>query len=132
MGPFPFDDELLALCDAGKVVSAIKLCRAEAGCSLYDAKTYVETLRDRRPTPAPAFSIFSDLDHRLSTLWRGGNRVGAIKLYRKEADSGLKEALDYCKALDERVDRAGGLLPAAVVTSPEPSRLDAHPHYGNW
>jgi ribosomal protein L7/L12 len=95
---------VIALVEEGRIIEAIKLVRMRKGFGLKEAKDAVEAIRDGRvvsstpeaPTPRVAPS---EIDPAIERLVRGGNIIGAIKLYREQHGVGLKESKDAIDTL---------------------------------
>lgn len=122
MGPFGFGDAVIELCKEGEYIRAIKLVRDATGASLYDAKQYVDSLR------ANITVEITELDRRVYELWSSSERVEAVKLYRAKTNVGLKEAVDHCKALEERLKKERLSPESEAQTRP----VEMHAHYGHW
>lgn len=71
------------------------------------------SLLNREP-PAPDLTT---LDQQVLELMRQGQKIEAIKVYRAEANVGLKEAKDFVEALATRhgIPQASGCGKAAVL-----------------
>ena len=92
-----------ALLAARKKIAAIKLYREHTGVGLKDAKDAVETI-ERGHTPVAPVAPLTD-PQSVEEILRRGNKIAAIKRYREETGSSLKEAKDAVEEI-ERVQRS--------------------------
>lgn len=102
--PEDTDALIVSLVEKGKKIDAIKLYRLEAGVGLIDAKDYVESLVEGVNTDQSELHDDDepeDTDAVIISLVEKGKKIEAIKLYRREAGVGLKEAKDYVESLIE-------------------------------
>ena len=93
-----FEDELRALMAAGRKIEAIKQYRAATGAGLAEAKDAVEALEGAGSLPLRESSD-SPFESTILSLLKQGQKIAAIKLYRKKTGVGLKEAKDFIEAL---------------------------------
>jgi ribosomal protein L7/L12 len=96
-----FDAELRALLAEGRKIEAIKRFREETGAGLAEAKDAVEAL-DRGEPLASKESSDSSLEAELVSLLEQGRKIEAIKVYREQTGTGLKEAKEAVEALGMR------------------------------
>jgi ribosomal protein L7/L12 len=113
--------DVRSLLTQNRKIEAIKIYRERTGVGLAEAKDAVErleqgsTLADEGPLPA-------NIDSRLLELLMAGRKIEAIKLYRVQTHSGLKEAKEAVEALATRngvaPQRIGcfGVLAAMLVS----------------
>ena len=98
----------------GRKIEAIKIYRAQTGVGLKEAKDAVEMFERGQtppspstPGPAPVIPGHVNLDE-IRRLLAAGNKLEAIKRYREQTGTGLKEALDVIDAMPEARTAAGG------------------------
>lgn len=96
LGFSPLDNTLLEILDKEGMIPAIKKCREVMETGLKEAKEYCENLRDQR---AYILSDNTTLEGRVKFYIRKGEFIKAVKLYREETGTGLKEAKEYCDKL---------------------------------
>jgi ribosomal protein L7/L12 len=94
---------ILAEVKGGNKIAAIKLCREATGMGLAESKEWVERLET---SPDAALSPGGELAGALAPvaelLFKGGNKIAAIQLYREQVKpgSGLAEAKDAVEQLE--------------------------------
>ncbi|HEX6984996.1 MAG TPA: ribosomal protein L7/L12 [Planctomycetaceae bacterium] len=100
------ETELLGLIDRGELLAAVKRYREATGAGLKEAKDAIDALQatrrldaDLRPRPGGTDSALED---ELLDLLSRGDKIAAIKVYRKRTGAGLKEAKDAVEALAAR------------------------------
>lgn len=91
----------------GKKIDAIKLVREQTGLGLREAKDVVEAIGrgedPAMPVAAPVVTsrpTYTIDEARIAELVRQGKKLEAIKLYREQADVGLKDALQAIEAVE--------------------------------
>ena len=82
----------------GRKIEAIKRYREATGAGLAAAKEAVEALERDEP-PAENERCDSSLETTVVWLLQAGRTLEAVKLYRKQAGVGLKEARDAVEAI---------------------------------
>lgn len=95
------DAELRALLAKGRKIEAIKRYRETTGADLAAAKEAVEALERREALPIPK-PVDSALETQIVSLLERGEKIEAIKIYRKETGADLKEAKDAVEAIAVR------------------------------
>ena len=103
------------LLEEGRKIEAIKLCREHTGAGLAEAKAAVEAFEQGEPLPARR-AAGSDVEWDLVSLLEQGRKLEAIKLYREQTGSGLKEAKDAVErtAAERGIATGGGCLGLVV------------------
>jgi ribosomal protein L7/L12 len=117
------DDELRALIESGQKIEAIKRYREMTGAGLAEAKEAVEAIERRAAPlmPAEGRSSDPDFERKLRTLLDHGEFIQAIRYYREQRKTGLKQAKDaveaFARAQGIEIQRGGGLgcLIVAIV-----------------
>ena len=118
------DDELRALIESGQKIEAIKRYREMTGAGLAEAKEAVEAIeRGAVPLmPAEGRSSDPEFERRLRTHLDHGEFIQAIRYYREQRKTGLKEAKDAVEAFArahgiviERAMGCGVVIVALVV-----------------
>ncbi|MCI0334853.1 MAG: ribosomal protein L7/L12 [Planctomycetes bacterium] len=103
------DDELDAVRAqllAGRKIEAIKLYRQASGAGLAEAKRFVELWETDPQAAGRPTGSFSDADiAEIQAAIFAGQKIPAIKLYRKASGQGLKEAKDFVEALEAELRR---------------------------
>jgi len=94
--------ELLVL---GDKIAAIKRYREATGGGLAEAKTAVEFMESVGSVPERLQPDNPDLTHQIVNLLGRGEKIAAVKLYREQTGSGLKEA----KEAVERIGQQHGI-----------------------
>ncbi|MGK0186771.1 MAG: ribosomal protein L7/L12 [Verrucomicrobiales bacterium] len=89
---------------SGRKIEAIKIYREATGANLAESKQVIETLAARISENAP--SLANSGENEVAALLSQGNKIAAIKLYRKNTGAGLKEAKDKVEALAKSLDIA--------------------------
>lgn len=102
MSDFPDDADLVeqvqTLLAQGQKIQAIKIYREATGAGLAEAKNAVEAIEQ-----GPARSTTnSDFEQELLSLLEQGRKIEAIKRYREQSGTGLKEAKDAVDLLAAR------------------------------
>lgn len=95
------DAELRALLAEGRKIEAIKRYREATGVGLAAAKEAVEALERGEALPTPN-AVDSVLETEIVSLLERGEKIEAIKIYRKETGADLKEAKDAVEAIAVR------------------------------
>ena len=95
---------LKSLLDEGRKIEAIKHYREQTGAGLPEAKAAVEALERGESMPDRP-SERSDVEWDLISLLEQGREIDAIKLYREQTGSSLKQA----KEAVERIAHERGL-----------------------
>src|SRR3954468_363698 len=97
----PIDDDLesrvRSLMDEGQKIEAIKLYRERTGAGLKESKDAVEAIGRGQAPPTRQDAL--SFQHAVLFLMEGGQKIGAIKLYRERTGVGLKEAKDAVEAI---------------------------------
>jgi len=104
-------DEIRQLLIASKKIQAIKLYREETGANLQQAKRAVDHMEAqvRREQEEERLAAPSTGERNMEEVWRlirGGQKINAIKAYRQNTGTGLKEAkvaVDHLIAGTKRV-----------------------------
>jgi ribosomal protein L7/L12 len=117
------DDEIRALLESGQKIEAIKRYREMTGAGLAEAKEAVEAIERRaaHTMPAEGRSSDPDFERKLRTLLDHGEFIQAIRYYREQRKTGLKQAKDaveaFARAQGIEIQSGGGLgcLVAALV-----------------
>jgi ribosomal protein L7/L12 len=104
--PDGLEVRLRPLLAAGRTIEAIKVYREATGAGLKQAKDAVDGLVRGDGLPQPVADA-KDLESTILAMLRRNEKIGAIKLYRDRAGSGLKEA----KEAVEEVGRRNGIVP---------------------
>jgi ribosomal protein L7/L12 len=94
--------QVIEFMKAGQKIQAIKLYREQRGVGLKEAKDYVESLLERKVDlilKHLGIDPNQGVDEKIMELMRAGQKIEAIKLYRKQTGVGLKEAKDYVESL---------------------------------
>ena len=94
---------ILAEVKGGNKIAAIKLCREATGLGLAEAKDWVEKLETAPDAPLPSGGkLAGALAPVAELLFKGGNKIAAIQLYREQVKpgSGLAEAKDAVEQLE--------------------------------
>jgi ribosomal protein L7/L12 len=120
------DDEIRGLLESGQKIEAIKRYREMTGAGLAEAKEAVEAI-ERRSAPSMAAegrSSDPDFERRLRTLLDHGEFIQAIRYYREQRKTGLKQAKDaveaFARAQGIEIQRASGLgcvLTALIIVA---------------
>lgn len=92
------EGEIRALLRQGRKIEAIGLYREQAGVGLAAAKDAVERI-GRGDSPTPNEVVADTTENQILELLAAGRKIAAIKLYREQTNSGLKEAKDAVEAL---------------------------------
>jgi ribosomal protein L7/L12 len=104
-GPEPnndsLEDTIRLLLNQDRKIAAIKLFREHAGLGLAEAKAAVERI-ERGESPPARENVADDLEQQVLELMAAGKKIAAIKLYREQSGSGLKDAKDAVEALAAR------------------------------
>jgi ribosomal protein L7/L12 len=109
------DDEIRALLESGQKIEAIKRYREMTGAGLAEAKEAVEAIERRAAPlmPAEGRSSDPDFERRLRTLLDHGEFIQAIRYYREQRKTGLKQAKDaveaFARAQGIEIQHSGGL-----------------------
>jgi ribosomal protein L7/L12 len=93
--------EVEQLISQKRKIEAIKLVHDDTGCSLKEAKDYIDNLAAGMVTQAPAMSN-EDMDMRLMALLSQGKKLEAVKLYKDATHLGLAESKDHVDGLQQR------------------------------
>ena len=115
------------LAHAGQKIEAIKVYRQMTGASLVEAKTAVEQITAGSPPSAPNATPFSaaagaiapDQLAEIKRLVQAGQKIEAIKLYRRLTGAGLKAAKDSVEALGgpPPIESLGDKIKTKVITT---------------
>lgn len=102
--------QIRSLLEAGNKIEAIRVYREATQSSLKTAKEAVEAFErgellqiPARPSPEPPAGVASDpadLQEKIESLVRKGNKLQAIAIYRREMGVDLKAAKDAIDALE--------------------------------
>ena len=110
--------------EKGQLIEAIKLLRTRTGLGLAEAKHAIESHANGVPTPIPSMKpalAFGDPDMPAAAAdaLRQGHKIEAIRIYREQRGTGLKEAKDAVDAFEARMTPASqaGLSPGEVPPS---------------
>ncbi len=95
--------QVLDLLDRGEKLNAVKLYKEHSGLTLLEAKKAVEALARGEAMPSSSFNqpeacIDSATESELVRLLGRGEKLEAIKLYRKVTGSGLKDSKEAVEA----------------------------------
>ena len=93
--------QIQSLLADGRKIDAIKRYREATGADLAAAKEAVEALQAGQALPMPK-PVDSALETEIVSLLERGEKIEAIKLYRKETGADLKEAKDAVEAIAVR------------------------------
>ncbi|MBI1313581.1 hypothetical protein GC176_20000 [bacterium] len=103
------EDEIRELLASGNKIAAIKRFREETGVGLAEAKAAVEALEAGRTLPVSGESLpksdrmdESELTDQVIRLLERGEKIQAVKLYREQAGTGLKDAKDAVERIGEQ------------------------------
>ena len=114
-----FEDRVLEALRAGQKLQAIRIYRQETDLGLKESKEAVDALDDKLRAGVSHPSPLSEqkgesLEDRILEQLRAGRKIEAIKIYRKETGTGLKEAKEAVDAMQRRhgmpVESAGCVL----------------------
>lgn len=88
-----------------KKVLAVKFIRDQTGCSLSQAKDFVDHFQ--RTEPVAGKNSPGDLEHLLINLMQHGKKVEAVKLYKDATGAGLSDSIIYVEELtsSSKIDR---------------------------
>jgi ribosomal protein L7/L12 len=102
---------------AGNKIEAIKHYREATGVGLAEAKGAVERIEaGKAPLASPADAALSGAEaSRIKAMIARGEKMAAIKLYRKAADVDLKAAKEAVDALAAQQRATGGAHGARTV-----------------
>src|SRR4051812_41478719 len=113
-----YRDEVLSLLEQGQKIGAIKLFRERTGVGLKEAKDVVEAMQRGQATPSDAPSD-REFEDEISSLLEQGQKIEAIRRYRKRIGADLKESKDAVEALAERrgivISQGAGCLGLVIV-----------------
>jgi ribosomal protein L7/L12 len=104
--------QILEELQAGRKLSAIKMCRQMSGGTLVAAKDYVENLASGKRVSS--VEIGSELGPQMDDILdaiEGGNKLAAVKLYRESRGVSLMEAKEFIETLMDELE------PVPPVTS---------------
>lgn len=94
-----FEDEVKELAASGNKIEAIKRFREETGAGLAEAKAAIEALVAGETAASPAATNSSDLTDEVIRLLERNEKIAAVKLYREQEGTGLKEAKEAVEAI---------------------------------
>ena len=97
-----FESELKSLLAEGRKIEAIKLYRDHTDAGLKEAKDVIEALERGGDLPAPERRSFSNAEEEIVFLLEQGRKIEAIKLYREQTGTGLKEAKEAVEDIARR------------------------------
>ena len=109
------DDEIRALLESGQKIEAIKRYREMTGAGLAEAKEAVEAIERSAAHTMPAEGRFRDPDfeRKLRTLLDHGEFIQAVRYYREQRKTGLKQAKDaveaFARAQGIEIQRGSGM-----------------------
>lgn len=110
------ESRLRSLLDQGRKIEAIKEYREATGAGLAEAKDAVEALEAGQVLPAKGLQKApAGFEKELLALLEQGKRIQAIKLYREQTGTGLKEAKDALEAVAEKYGIPKGSGCAGVI-----------------
>lgn len=94
------ESRLRSLLEQGRKIEAIKEYREATGAGLAEAKNAVEALEAGQTLPAKGSQKApAGFEKELVALLEQGKKIQAIKLYREQTGTGLKEAKDAVEAI---------------------------------
>lgn len=112
--------ELTGLLQDGKKIEAIKLFREQTGAGLKDAKDAVEAFERGLPIGLPG-QLDERFERELSELLQAGKKIEAIKRFREQTGTGLKQAKDAVEHFAARrgiaSPRGSGCLNVLLLTA---------------
>ena len=112
-----FESELKSLLAEGRKIEAIKLYRDHAGAGLKEAKDAIEALERGGDLPVPERRSFSNAEEEIVFLLEQGRKIEAIKLYREQTGTGLKEAKEAVEDIARRrgIQKGSGCFSMILV-----------------
>lgn len=111
------EEQLRSLLDNGEKVEAIALYRERTGAGLREASDAVDAFRRGEPLPSLP-QIDNDLEDEILPLLKAGNKIQAVKAYRKRTGSNLKDAaraIDALAAQHGLATKGSGCAGASVL-----------------
>ena len=97
-----FEDEVRELAASGNKIEAIKRIREETGAGLAEAKAAVEALVAGETVASSGTTNTSELTDEVIRLLERNEKIAAVKLYREQTGTGLKEAKEAVEAIAEQ------------------------------
>jgi len=97
-----FEDEVRELAASGNKIEAIKRFREETGAGLAEARAAIEALVAGDTVVSSHSADSSDLTDEIVRLLERSEKIAAVKLYREQAGTGLKEAKEAVEAIGEQ------------------------------
>ena len=132
LGQTPQWHEIARLVRDGQKIEAIKLFRQMTGAGLKESKDAIEKLESGQTLEVANYAIVlepknvppADIDRatqiqQIGALIKRGQKIEAIKLYRRIFGAGLKEAKDAIDKLETTVDTPGAfdILPPTITSA---------------
>jgi len=110
------EEQLRSLLDRGEKADAISLYREQTGAGQQDASDAVDAFERGEPLP-PLPGVDAELEEEILALLRGGKKIEAVKVYREQTGSDLKDALQAIDALAAKhgIAAKGGGCAGAVL-----------------
>lgn len=111
------EEQLRSLLERGEKAGAISLYRQQAGAGQQAASDAVDAFERGEPLP-PLPEVDAGLEEEILTLLRGGKKIQAVKVYREQTRSDLKNALRAIDALAAQhgiAAKGGGCAGAALM-----------------
>jgi ribosomal protein L7/L12 len=111
-------DEIRTLLERGRKIEAIKLYREQTGAGLKEAKEAVETIQSGQAAPTGARTD-RDLEEEVVSLLVLGEKIEAIRHFRKRTGLDLRASKNAVEALAERraivIPQRAGCLGVVVM-----------------
>lgn len=107
----------------GRKIEAIKIYREQTGVGLKEAKDAVEMFERGQIPPSPSTPLTSPVPPGTTDLGQvrfllsQGKKLEAVKLYREQTGTGLKEALEVIEAMPEARTTPGGAASGGCLRS---------------
>ncbi|MBC8871948.1 MAG: hypothetical protein H8E44_21165 [Planctomycetes bacterium] len=92
------EEQLLWLLDRDEKPDAISLYRQQTGAGQQDASDALDAFERGEPLP-PLPEVEAGLEEEILTLLQGGKKIQAVRVYREQTGSDLKDALRAIDAL---------------------------------
>lgn len=111
------EEQLRSLLDRGAKADAVSLYRERTGAGQQDASDAVDAFERGEPLP-PLPEMDAELEEEALALLRAGQKIQAVKMYREQTGSDLKDALRAIDALAAEhgiAAKGGGCAGAALM-----------------
>ena len=91
---------------AGRKLVAVKLCKDWTGCSLVEAKNYVESIQADSSAGSSEFGseLESDRMDEILDAIQQGSKLNAVKLYKDSTGSSLLESKEFIERLMKELE----------------------------